>query len=218
MLYINLLQMGGFESGSVTSCTTPTRAGFVRALPLFMKIQWFISIALLVSAASFAESGNEENLDLATADLGEIDRKLNNPLTSIWSLTFQNNTSAKTGEKVRSSAFRRPSPALPFAEPPKGGTTYVFQTPRGNPVFHYQTRRLRNRVESPPANHPRHQQSHEKMNASPVRVGRCVLTPPRTAEDSRPYRRCPGVVIPAFRLAVSASPGCSAGVSLISMA
>ena len=42
----------------------------------------------------------EEQSSLATADLAEIDRKLNNPLTSIWSLTFQNNTSANTGDLV----------------------------------------------------------------------------------------------------------------------
>jgi hypothetical protein len=41
--------------------------------------------------------------DLATADLAEIDRQLNNPLTSIWSLTFQNNTSVKTGDDVDGS-------------------------------------------------------------------------------------------------------------------
>ena len=103
-----------------------------------MKINSITAFLFLTALACVAETGQEgKEVDLATADLGEIDRKLNNPLTSIWSLTFQNNTSAKTGEKVRSSAFRRPSPALPFAEPPKGGTTYVFQTPRGNPVFHY---------------------------------------------------------------------------------
>lgn len=38
--------------------------------------------------------------DLATADLAEIDRQLNNPLTDIWSLTFQNNTAVKTGNDV----------------------------------------------------------------------------------------------------------------------
>ena len=38
--------------------------------------------------------------DLANADLADIDRQLNNPLTSIWSLTFQNNTELKTGNDI----------------------------------------------------------------------------------------------------------------------
>ncbi len=40
---------------------------------------------------------------LATADLAEIDRKLNNPLTDLWSLTLQNNTSIKNGDAVQGS-------------------------------------------------------------------------------------------------------------------
>lgn len=43
-------------------------------------------------------STSGEELNLATGDLAEIDRQLNNPLTSIWSLTFQNNTSIQSGE------------------------------------------------------------------------------------------------------------------------
>lgn len=42
----------------------------------------------------------EPEVSLATADLAELDRKLNNPLTSIWSLTFQNNTSLNSGDAV----------------------------------------------------------------------------------------------------------------------
>jgi hypothetical protein len=38
--------------------------------------------------------------DLATADLGEIDRKLNNPLTDLWSLTFQENYSLISGDDI----------------------------------------------------------------------------------------------------------------------
>jgi hypothetical protein len=29
---------------------------------------------------------------LVSDDLAEVDRRLNNPLTNLWSLTFQNNT------------------------------------------------------------------------------------------------------------------------------
>lgn len=50
---------------------------------------------------SFAEQ--KEELDLKTADLGEIDRALYNPLTSIWSLMFPNNTALKTGDAVDGS-------------------------------------------------------------------------------------------------------------------
>jgi len=37
---------------------------------------------------------------LDNADLAEIGRQLNNPLTSLWSLTFQNNTELKTGNDI----------------------------------------------------------------------------------------------------------------------
>jgi hypothetical protein len=59
----------------------------------------------------------EATSDLATADLAEIDRQLNNPLTDIWSLTFQNNTAVKTGndidgEEVTNNLFFQPF--MPF--------------------------------------------------------------------------------------------------------
>jgi predicted outer membrane repeat protein len=55
--------------------------------------------------------------DMATADLGEIDRQLNNPLTSIWSLTFQNNTSAKEGSAIDGTEYTNNlffQPFMPF--------------------------------------------------------------------------------------------------------
>ncbi|MEP0203209.1 MAG: hypothetical protein ABJ084_02600 [Halioglobus sp.] len=58
-----------------------------------------------------------EDTSLATADLSEIDRKLNNPLTSIWSLTFQNNSSANTGDAVSGTEYSNTlffQPFLPF--------------------------------------------------------------------------------------------------------
>jgi hypothetical protein len=66
-------------------------------------------------AASMAETVPEESL--ATADLAEIDRKLNNPLTSIWSLTFQNNTGVNQGEDIEGSELSNNlffQPFLPF--------------------------------------------------------------------------------------------------------
>ena len=55
--------------------------------------------------------------DLASADLAEIDRQLNNPLTSLWSLTFQNNTAVKTGDDVYGEEYTNSlffQPFLPF--------------------------------------------------------------------------------------------------------
>lgn len=82
-----------------------------------MKINSIMTILCLVSATSFAETKEAEELDLATADLGEIDRALNNPLTSIWSLTFQNNTSTKTGGAVDGTEYSNTlffQPFMPF--------------------------------------------------------------------------------------------------------
>ena len=59
----------------------------------------------------------EEADSLANADLGELDRKLNNPLTSIWSLTFQNNTSPNTGDLVDNTEYSNTlffQPFMPF--------------------------------------------------------------------------------------------------------
>ena len=55
--------------------------------------------------------------DLQNADLAEIDRQLNNPLTSLWSLTFQNNTAVKTGDDVDGEEYTNSlffQPFLPF--------------------------------------------------------------------------------------------------------
>jgi hypothetical protein len=79
---------------------------FAVALPFFV----LIAIPTLASAA-------DEDGSLATADLAEIDRKLNNPLTSIWSLTFQNNTSANTGDSVSGTEYSNSlffQPFMPF--------------------------------------------------------------------------------------------------------
>ena len=70
---------------------------------------------------------------LATADLAEIDRKLNNPLTDLWSLTFQNNTTihkgdAVDGHEVSNNFFFQPF--LPFAVGENKETMLTFR-----PVF-----------------------------------------------------------------------------------
>ena len=74
----------------------------------------FIFSFLLV-AAGFADT--EAPSSLATADLAEIDRKLNNPLTDIWSLTFQNNTGVHQGDALDGSEYSNNlffQPFLPF--------------------------------------------------------------------------------------------------------
>ncbi len=70
---------------------------------------------------------------LANADLAEIDRKLNNPLTNLWSLTFQNNTTfhkgdAIDGHEVSNNMFFQPF--LPFAIGENEETMLTFR-----PVF-----------------------------------------------------------------------------------
>jgi len=68
--------------------------------------------SFLLAAAGFADT--EAPSSPATADLAEIDRQLNNPLTGIWSLTFQNNTGVHQGDALDGSEyshnfFSRPS-------------------------------------------------------------------------------------------------------------
>ena len=74
-----------------------------------------IPCALLALAG--ASTGQAEETDLATADLGEIDRKLNNPLTNIWSLTLQNNTAVNSGDAVKGNEYSNNlffQPFMPF--------------------------------------------------------------------------------------------------------
>ena len=64
---------------------------------------------------AIAQTNPEEGL--ATADLAEIDRKLNNPLTSLWSLTFQNNTSFFEGDALDRTEYSNSflfQPFMPF--------------------------------------------------------------------------------------------------------
>ena len=74
-----------------------------------------MTCALLMLAG--ASTGQAEETDLATADLGEIDRKLNNPLTNIWSLTLQNNTAVNSGDAVKGNEYSNNlffQPFMPF--------------------------------------------------------------------------------------------------------
>ena len=74
-----------------------------------------IGLLLLSPGLVFAQTDPDENLN--TADLAEIDRRLNNPLTSLWSLTFQNNTSAYEGDLIDGSEYSNNfffQPFMPF--------------------------------------------------------------------------------------------------------
>lgn len=96
-----------------------------------MQLSAVILIVLLsvASARGEAATGNS----LATADLAEIDRKLNNPLTSLWSLTLQNNTSTKTGDAIDGTEYSNNlffQPFLPFEVGSEGQAMLTFR-----PVF-----------------------------------------------------------------------------------
>lgn len=70
---------------------------------------------LFCSTMVFAQSDADEGL--GTADLAEIDRRLNNPLTSLWSLTFQNNTSFYQGDAIDGTEYSNSllfQPFMPF--------------------------------------------------------------------------------------------------------
>jgi hypothetical protein len=84
-----------------------------------LKIPIKISLAyctLLVSVSAVCGEPESQS-SLATADLAELDRKLNNPLTKIWSLTFQNNTSVNSGDAVDGNKYANTlffQPFMPF--------------------------------------------------------------------------------------------------------
>ncbi|MEH6588956.1 MAG: hypothetical protein V7746_01800 [Halioglobus sp.] len=86
---------------------------------------------LLATTAMSAEPETQDSL--ATADLAEIDRKLNNPLTSIWSLTFQNNTSVNSGDAIDGDEYSNTlffQPFMPFEVGAEKQTMFTLR-----PVF-----------------------------------------------------------------------------------
>lgn len=71
---------------------------------------------LLLSTSAICADPEPQD-SLATADLAELDRKLNNPLTSIWSLTFQNNASLDSGDAIDGDEYSNNlffQPFMPF--------------------------------------------------------------------------------------------------------
>ena len=91
----------------------------------------FLSPGLVV-----AQSGSRD--DLGTADLAEIDRRLNNPLTSLWSLTFQNNTSIFEGDSLDGTEYTNNFFFQPFMPFEVGAEKQAMLTLR--PVFPLVTR------------------------------------------------------------------------------
>ncbi len=86
-------------------------------LNTFTKACTYATALCLVATYSAHSSDAAQEDSLVNADLAEIDRKLNNPLTSIWSLTFQNNTSANTGDLVDGTEYSNTlffQPFMPF--------------------------------------------------------------------------------------------------------
>ena len=49
---------------------------------------------------SIAQEETDNNISYGSNDLAEINRKLENPMTSLWSLVFQENFSLNNGESV----------------------------------------------------------------------------------------------------------------------
>ena len=101
--------------------------------------QWMVivmawSALLVLPAIAPGEAEQQSDADsLATADLAEIDRKLNNPLTNLWSLTFQNNTNFNEGDAVDGTEVSNNfffQPFLPFAVGENKETMLTFR-----PVF-----------------------------------------------------------------------------------
>jgi len=62
-------------------------------------------LAALVALRAPAAYGQESGGAGEKPDLAEIDRQLNNPLTSLWSLTFQDNLGIKEGELIEGSTY-----------------------------------------------------------------------------------------------------------------
>ena len=86
---------------------------------------------ILLSVEGLAQQLDDENDNLDINDLEEINRNLENPMTSLWSLVFQENLSLKTGEIVDGFQYANTfffQPALPLPM----GDNLIFI---GRPVF-----------------------------------------------------------------------------------
>ena len=77
--------------------------------------------ALIATLCLGAAPAEELGEDLATMSLDEVSRRLENPLTKLWSLTFQENLGLNRGDQVdgtdvSNTFFFQPFLPIPFGE------------------------------------------------------------------------------------------------------
>ncbi len=95
-----------------------------------------LGVCLLVSAGlSYAEtpSGDAGGQDLSTMSLDEVSRRLDNPLTDLWSLVFQENLALLESDVIEGIEIQNTfffQPFMPFKVGSQGG--YMFSL---RPVF-----------------------------------------------------------------------------------
>ncbi len=80
-----------------------------------------ILLVTLVALRATVAYGQESGGTGGESDLAEIDRQLNNPLTSLWSLTFQDNLGIKEGDLIEDSTtsnllFFQPAMPVPVGK------------------------------------------------------------------------------------------------------
>lgn len=96
-----------------------------------LRIIYLFIIILLLQSIGFAEDGGEKKSESEPQSLEEINRKLENPMTSLWSLIVQENYSLNKGMQVdgmitSNTLFFQPALPIPM------GDDYIFI---GRPVF-----------------------------------------------------------------------------------
>jgi len=101
--------------------------------PRLNNLRLWTAPANLLAADSDDATASTEQEAPSEESLAEIDRKLNNPLTNLWSLTFQNNLTVNKGDaidgrEVSNNFFFQPF--LPFAVGENKETMLTFR-----PVF-----------------------------------------------------------------------------------
>lgn len=90
----------------------------VRDIFLVLLVAFCIGPAAILATPALAEESSD---DLATMSLDEISRKLENPLTKLWSLTLQENFSIDQGDQVdgtdvSNTLFFQPFLPIPIGE------------------------------------------------------------------------------------------------------
>jgi hypothetical protein len=86
-----------------------------------LTLVFLLTLSTSSADAEVEEESSGENEDLATMSLDEVSRKLESPLTKLWSLTFQENLSLNQGDradgtKVSNNFFFQPFLPIPVGE------------------------------------------------------------------------------------------------------